>query len=64
MRLRERKDWMLAAEVPKACAIQASSLRSEAHRRMLPSWLLREILRFIATLLSFPHAHGSASPIL
>ena len=64
MRLRERKDWMLAGEVPKACAIQASSLPSEAHRRMPSSWLLREILRFIATLLSFPHAYGPASPIL
>ena len=64
MRLRERKDWMLAGEVPKACAIQESVLPSEAHRRMLSSWPLREILRLIATPLSFPHAHGPASPIL
>ncbi len=31
---------------------------------MSSPWLLREILRFIATLLSFPHAHRPASPIL
>ncbi len=55
---------MLAGEVPRACAIQASCLPSEAHRRMLSSWPLREILRLIATPLSFPSAHRPASPIL